>query len=95
MFKKETYITLFSAVPDSYLFKIKRISQEYGYPDSKFPHFKIFNLSIYGNRRFILNNNYFKLYVDWKNKNIILFIYDKNLNIIDKLTHSLICSKKN
>ena len=28
--RKETYITLFSAVPDSYLFEIKRILKEYG-----------------------------------------------------------------
>lgn len=84
--KKETYIALFNAVPDSYLFEIKRILKKYGYPHSNFPQFKIFNLSIYGNRKIKLNNNYFKLYVDWENRNITLRIYDKNLNIVDNLT---------
>lgn len=84
--KRETYITLFSAVPDSYLFEIKRLVQEYGYPDSQFPQFKVFNLSVYGNRRIKTRNNYFKLYVDWKKKQVILRVYDKNLNIIDELT---------
>lgn len=84
--KKETHITLFSAVPDSYLFEIKRILQEYGYPDSQYPQFNIFNLSVYGNRRIKLNDHYFKLYVDWENKKVILRIYDKKLNIVDELT---------
>lgn len=84
--KKETHITLFSAVPDSYLFEIKRILQKYGYPDKQYPKFNVFNLSVYGNRKLKLNNHYFKLYVDWKNKKVILRIYDKKLNIIDELT---------
>ena len=57
---KESYITLFTAVPDSYLFEIKRIVREYGYPDSNYPEFKVFNLSLYGNR---------------KNLIIIIFLY--------------------
>src|SRR5574344_1579438 len=30
---REKYISLFSAVPDSFLFEIKRIVEQYGYPD--------------------------------------------------------------
>lgn len=84
--KRESHITLFSAVPDSYLFEIKRLLQEYGYPDNKYPEFKIFNLAVYGHKRIKLNNHYFKLYVDWQNKKVILCVYDKSLNIIDQLT---------
>lgn len=84
--KKESHITLFSAVPDSYLFEIKRLLQEYGYPDSQYQEFKIFNVSVYGNRRIKLNNHYFKIYVDWQNQKVILRVYDKNFNIIDQLT---------
>lgn len=82
--KKETDITLFSATPDSYLFEIKRLQREYGYPDKELPQFNVFNLSIYGNRKIKLNNNYFKIYVDYKNKKIILRIYDNKFKIIDE-----------
>lgn len=84
--RKDTYITLFSAVPDSYLFEIKRLVQKYGYPDSQFPQFKVFKLSVYGNKKIRTKNNYFKLYVNWKDKQVTLQVYDKNLNIIDELT---------
>lgn len=83
--KKEKHVTLFSAVPDSYLFEIKRLLIEYGYPDHQYPQFKVFNLSIYGHRKIKLNNNYFKLHVDWKNKKVILRIYDNDFRIIDEL----------
>lgn len=84
--KKESYITLFNATPDSYLFETKRILEKYGYPDSQYPQFKVFNVSVYGHRKIKLNNHYFKLYVDWKNKKVVLRVYDKNYHIIDDLT---------
>lgn len=84
--KRESYITLFSATPDSYLFQIKRLQQKYGYPDSDLPQFNIFNLSIYGNKKIKANNHYFKLYVDRKNKNIVLRIYNKQKELIDEET---------
>lgn len=83
--KKESHITLFNATPDSYLFEIKRLYHEYGYPDKELPQFNVFNLSIYGNRKIRLNKNYFKLYVDNTNKRITLRIYDINHKIIDEL----------
>lgn len=82
--KKETYITLFSATPDSYLFEIKRLQKEYGYPDVQLPQFNIFNLAVYGNRKVMLNNHYFKLFVDYNNKKVVLKIYNKEHKIIDE-----------
>lgn len=83
--KKETYITLFSATPDSYLFEIKRLQKEYGYPDKQLPQFNIFNLAVYGNYKVKLNDHYFKLYVDYNNKKVVLRIYDKDFRIVDEL----------
>ena len=70
--EKENHISLFNSVPDSYLFEIKRLQENYGYPDSQFPQYNVFNISIYGNRKKKLNNHYFKLFVDWNNKNVVL-----------------------
>lgn len=83
---RETYITLFSAVPDSYLFEIKRLVQAYGYPDKQYPQFKVFNLAVYGNRKIKMGNHYFKLYVDWRIRQVVLKVYDKDFKIIDELT---------
>lgn len=82
--KKEAYITLFSATPDSYLFEIKRLQKEYGYPDNELPQFNIFNLAVYGNRRKKLNNHYFKLYVDYEKEKVVLMIYNDKFQIIDE-----------
>ena len=82
---RETHITLFGATPDSYLFEIKRIQKEYGYPDATLPQFNIFNLSIYGDRYVSLNHHYFTLSVDQENKQIVLNIYDNHFNLIDNL----------
>lgn len=84
--KKESYITLFSATPDSYLFEIKRLQKEYGYPDNELPQFNVFNLDVYGNKRKKLGNHYFKLYVDNKKEKVILKIYNNKLQIIDEFT---------
>lgn len=73
----EKYLTLFNAVPDSFLFEIKRIVNQYGYPDKQFPQFNIFNMDIYSNRYKKGNNNYyFKLSVNYEEENIILNVYD-------------------
>lgn len=83
---RESYITLFSAVPDSYLFEIQRLVQKYGYPDSQFPQFKVFNLAVYGDRKVKMRNHYFKLYVSWKSRQVVLRVYDKNFQVVDELT---------
>ena len=80
----EEYLTLFNATPDSYLFEIKRITNEYGYPSKDLPNYKVLNIGVLGNRKTKLPSNYyFKLSVDWTRKNVILNIYDKNLKLID------------
>lgn len=81
---KEKYITLFSAVPDSFLFEIKRLVNEYGYPDSQYPQFNIFNLDIYSYKYKKSNSNYFfKLEVDDISKNVVLNIYNQKYELID------------
>lgn len=44
--KKEKYITLFNATPDSYLFEIKRLHEKYSYPDKSDPEFNVLNFSV-------------------------------------------------
>ena len=44
---KEKYISLFNATPDSFLYEIKRINDEYGYSDKDFPNYNIFQTSVY------------------------------------------------
>ena len=74
----EPYTTLFNATPDSYLFEIKRIQEEYGYPHSKNPNFKVFNVSFDGsNYKSIGNKFLFILNVDWNKKIVILKVFDK------------------
>lgn len=81
--KIEKDITLFSSVPDSYLFEIKRLNEKYGKADKEYQQFNTFNLAIYGNRKVKYNQNYFKLYVDYNKKQVFLKVYDLNNNIID------------
>lgn len=82
--RKEKYITLFSATPDSFLYEIKRIVDTYGYPDTQFPQFNIFNTDINTFKYNKVKSNFFvKLGVDDNDKNIILNIYDQKCNLID------------
>lgn len=84
---KEKYITLFSAIPDSFLFEIKRIVNQYGYPDKQFPQFNIFNMDIYSYKYKKGNSNYyFKLCVNRKEENIVLNVYDSEFKLIDSNT---------
>lgn len=71
-------ITLFSTTPDSYLYEIKRIHQKYGYPHSKYPKFKVFNITVCSNKFTPMSNKYnFIIYVDWKNEKVVLNVHDK------------------
>ena len=80
-------ITLFNATPDSYLYPIKRIYETYGYPDCTNRNFKAFNLSFCTNRRTYVNKKtYAKLYVDRKNKQVILKFFNENNRVIDNET---------
>lgn len=84
----EPYTTLFNATPDSYLFETKRIQQEYGYPHSKNPNFKVFNVSINGSDYKSISNKFlFILDVDRNKKAVVLKVFDKhNKNLIDDKT---------
>ena len=80
--KKEKYISLFHATPDSHLFEIKKIINEYGYKDQN-NNFKKFYASLSTKKLTYIGNNIFTLKVDNKNKNINLKIFDRNFNLID------------
>lgn len=76
-------ITLFIATPDSYLYEIKRIHKQYGYPHTKMPEYKVFNTTISGNKFTSLSNKYnFILYVDWKKEKVIMHIHDKYSGVL-------------
>lgn len=80
----ESYINLFNAAPDSYLFEIKRLVNTYGYPSKDLPEYKALNISILGNRKTKLPSGYyFKLSVNWKTEQVILNVYNKNQALID------------
>lgn len=84
---KEKYISLFNATPDSFLYEIKRINDEYGYSDKDFPNYNIFQTSVYSKLKINkFNNLYFKLYINYKENVIELNVYDSNLNLIDNKT---------
>lgn len=77
-------ISLFNATPDSYLFEIKRIINEYGYPSKDNSEFKVFQISIQSKKfKTIDNIHNFKLCVNHKTQQVILNVYDKNFNLID------------
>jgi len=80
---REQYITLFVATPDSYLFEIKRILDRYGYKRDDNNINKIFNTSLYSNYTTKIINKYFKIFVDYKDKNVVMKVYDNNYCLID------------
>ncbi len=80
-------ITLFSSVPDSFLFETKRIVNLYGYPDKQYPQFKVLNNIVMCNKlTYVSNNKYLSLYVDWINKKVVLNVYNGPFQLIDNLT---------
>lgn len=84
--KRENYISLFCATPDSYLFEIKRIYETYAYYD-KDKKFKSFNITTYANKKVYIGNNMFcKLKIDYRRNEIILLIIDNKGNIVDNKT---------
>ena len=80
----EEYVTLFNATPDSYLFEIKRIVKEYGYPSSDLPEYNVLNVGVFGNRKTKLPSGYyFKLSIDYKTEQVILNVYDNKQRLIN------------
>ena len=87
IYGKQKYLALFNATPDSYLFEIKRIHKLYGYPDKSHPQFNVFNVSLYANRRKFINKHTFAwLDVDREKRQIILNVYNRQLNSLDNKT---------
>ena len=83
--KRENYIDLFCATPDSYVLEIKRLYDKYGYLDSN--NYKILNFVLYGEFLKPINNEYSaKLRIDYKNKKVIMEIYNKDNELIDNLS---------
>ena len=81
--KRENYISLFCATPDSYLFEIKRIYETYGYTTDS-SGFKSFNVSLYASKKISIGKDRFcKLKIDYLNKKILLLIFNNNGDIID------------
>lgn len=77
------YIRLFSAVPDSYLFEIKRIHKEYGFINKN--NKKVFHICISANEIISFKNHYyFKLKVDNQKKKVILKIFDNFSGNVDE-----------
>lgn len=84
LYDRGGYISLFNATPDSYLFEIRRIRDTYGYPYSKDKELKVFNISVYSNKKVYIGNNlWVKLKIDKIKKRIFLLIINKYNNILD------------
>lgn len=80
----QKYITLFNATPDSSVFAIKSIVQNYGYPDKDFSYLKVFNVSINGKHLKKTNDKFlFKLFIDNLNKCLVLKVFDQSFNLLD------------
>ena len=83
--KRENYINLFCATPDSYVLETKRLYDKYGYLDSN--NYKILNFVLYGEFLKPINNEYSaKLRIDYKNKKVIMEVYNKDNELIDNLS---------
>ena len=83
--KRENYIDLFCATPDSYVLETKRLYDKYGYLDSN--NYKILNFVLYGEFLKPINNEYSaKLRIDYKNKKVIMETYNKDNELIDNLS---------
>ena len=85
---KKSRISLFNAAPDGeYLFETARIRDTYGYPDSKGSNKKVFNVSIWANKRTNIGYKYsYKLKVDKDSRKIFFQAFNKLSNKIDNQT---------
>ncbi len=83
----EHNLCLFNCAPDSYLMEVKRLKNEYGYPDKDYPEFKVFNVGANAKYKTKIPSGYqLKLYVNYKLNIIELIVYDKHNNLIDDKT---------
>jgi len=83
------YISLFNSVPDSVLFAVEYIKNNYGYPDKDFNDFKVFNIAI--EHRSITNtrNWKFTIKIDFDKQCLSLIVLDKcGLFVDDRISWS-------
>ena len=83
--KSNSFISLFNATPDGdYLFEIKRLRNNYGYPDKVLKEYKVINNEFFANKIKNLGSKYkAKLKIDWENKKLRLIILNNCLQIVD------------
>lgn len=83
------YITLFNATFDGpFLFEIKRIHELYGWPDSSFKDFKVFNTSVFANIKSAVGLWWkMRLIIDYFDKKIYLEVFDLNGNLIERKSY--------
>lgn len=81
-------ITLFSTVPDGrYVFEIKRLVENFGYPDKNLRSSNLLIGEISAvEKKFIGKNYQFQLHVDYEEECVVLQIFDKNNKLIDDNT---------
>ena len=81
---RDNNITLFSSVPDSYLFETKRLLETYGYHDDEYQKFKIFNVVLNTKyMTYVKSKYYLKLSVDYRLQQLILNVYSINGEFIE------------
>ena len=75
-------------------FEMRRLLLTYGKPDSEFKSKYLLQGNVYANKMTLIYENYFQFDVNRKDKKIYLLIYDKNKNIIEKISYVNFCSLK-
>lgn len=83
--KSNSFISLFNATPDGdYLFEIKRLRNNYGYPDKVLKEYKVINNEFFASKIKNLGSKYkAKLKIDWESKKLRLIILNNCLQIVD------------
>lgn len=66
---------------------MRRLLLTYGKPDSEFKSKYLLQGNVYANKMTLIYENYFQFDVNRKDKKIYLLIYDKNKNIIEKISY--------
>lgn len=85
----KSYITLFNAVPTgSSYYEVKRLRDNYGYPDPKYKTLKQLNTEVSSNNLTKVGLwYYFQIKVNREDEKIILLIYNWNKELIDSNTY--------
>lgn len=76
----KSFITLFNSIPDgSNLFEIKRLQENYGYPDKILKQCKVLNGDVVANKKLNIGLKYkFELKVDRQSQKVFLNVYNNN-----------------